>query len=139
LYVKKEPNVSKKIFSPKELAPFKVKLPSDQMTAIIPDKDNGNRLSIVHSNGKINNIEDSFRIDRSNKDADGIFTTVSYYDENDVLRKESILSKSGTNPNPDVYDVRTVKYYNALAIETCVEVYTLLYDVDGDWTSEVLA
>jgi len=37
------------------------------------------------------------------------------------------------------YALYTVKYYNALAIETCVEVYTLLYDVDGDWTSEVLA
>lgn len=131
--------MSGKIFSPKKLVPSKVKVPSENLTTIVPDKDHGNRLTVAHSNGKFECLEDFHKVIRSNKDTDGLYTIVSYYDTNDVVRKTSILSKSGTHINPDVYDIRTVTYYDPSGIQTLVEIYTQIYDIDGEWTGEVLS
>jgi len=123
-----------KIFSPKQLVPAKVKIPSEGLTTIFPDKDNGNRMTVSHDTGKVDCIEEPFKIVRSNKDADGIFTTISFYDVNDVLRKESILSKT----TGDKYDTRTIVYYHYEQglPQTFIETFNLEYDVDGDLVSE---
>lgn len=70
----------------------------------------------------------------SNKDANGIFTTIDFKDATDTLRKKSVLS-GGTSPS---YTTRTVTYYASDGVTvTSTRVYTLTYDGDGDLLSEV--
>jgi hypothetical protein len=68
------------------------------------------------------------------KDSNGIFTTVEWKDGSDNLRKRSVLS--GTSPE---YGTRTVTWYapdGTTVIRT--QVYSLSYDLDGDFIGEEL-
>lgn len=75
------------------------------------------------------------RKERSNKDSNGIFTTVTYKRKSDgTIYAKSVLS-GGTSPN---YTTKTETFYGAdgaTVIET--NVYTVSYDSDGDWIGEV--
>jgi hypothetical protein len=70
------------------------------------------------------------------KDANGIFTTVDFYrDDNNKLFMQSILS-GGTSP---LYTTRTIKWYGedgTTVIATSVR--NLTYDGDGDLIGEVV-
>lgn len=72
---------------------------------------------------------------RSNKDAEGIFTTVEYRrTSNDTLAGRTVLS-GGTSP---LYTNRTITRYAADGVTVENEIVTTLtYDVDGDLVSEV--
>lgn len=73
--------------------------------------------------------------ERSGKDSNGIFTTVTYKRKSDdTIYAKSVLS-GGTSPN---YTTKTETFYGAdgtTVIET--NVYTVSYDSDGDWIGEV--
>lgn len=73
--------------------------------------------------------------ERSNKDSNGIFTTVTYKRKSDgTIYAKSVLS-GGASPN---YTTKTETFYGAdgaTVIET--NVYTVSYDSDGDWIGEV--
>lgn len=75
-----------------------------------------------------------FKITKSNKDANGIFTTIQYKRSDDTLAIKSVLS-GGTSPQ---YTTRTITYYGldgATAEKTTT--HTLSYDIDGVLISEV--
>ena len=72
---------------------------------------------------------------RTDKDAEGIFITIEWKRPDGTLAKKSVLS-GGTSPQ---YEIRTVTYYKTDGIivkETVI--YDQFYDVDGDWTHEVI-
>lgn len=83
-------------------------------------------------------IEDEFlhniplKVTRTNKDANGVFTTVEYQRrKNDSLYARDVLS-GGTSPQ---YTTRTVTYFAQDGTTvTKTEVSTITYDADGDWT-----
>lgn len=72
---------------------------------------------------------------RSNKDSNGIFTTVTYKRKSDgTIYAKSVLS-GGTSPN---YTTKTETFYGTdgtTVIET--NVYNVSYDSDGDWIGEL--
>lgn len=72
---------------------------------------------------------------RTGKDANGKFTTVEYDRPNGTLAMKSVLS----NLSGDNYTTRTETYYESdgtTVKETFI--FTLVYDVDGDWIREEL-
>lgn len=72
---------------------------------------------------------------RSNKDENGIFTTISYYRYDGTLAKTSVLS-GGTSPE---YTTRTETWYKADGeTEEYNLIFNLEYDGDGNIISEVL-
>ncbi|MGX8177304.1 phage tail protein [Exiguobacterium artemiae] len=78
---------------------------------------------------------DDLKTAKTNKDANGIFTTITYRRKsNDSLFATSVLS-GGTSPS---YTTRTVTYYeaNGTTIRKTVT-FTLSYDADGALVSEV--
>ena len=72
---------------------------------------------------------------RTIKDAEGIFTTIEWKRPGGTLAKKSVLS-GGTSPQ---YEIRTVTYYelDGTTVKETV-IYDQHYDVDGDWTHEVI-
>ncbi|OGX78210.1 hypothetical protein A6395_13390 [Exiguobacterium sp. SH31] len=78
---------------------------------------------------------DDLKMVKSNKDSEGIYTTLTYRRKSDdSLFATSVLS-GGTSPN---YTTRTVTYYEpdgTTVRETLT--YTLTYDADGSLVSEV--
>lgn len=80
-------------------------------------------------------IED-YRMYKSSKDTNGIFTTVDYKRQDGTLYAKSVLS-GGTSPS---YTTRTVTYYATNGTTVLrTEVWTISYDADGDVLSEVKA
>ncbi len=81
------------------------------------------------------NDSKTFVIEKSNKDSEGIFTTVTYKRKsNNSLYATSVLS-GGTSPQ---YTTRTVKFYDTDGVTLLLEkIFTLTYDADGDLVSEV--
>lgn len=76
------------------------------------------------------------RVERTGKDAKGIFTTVSYYRVGGSLAIQSVLS-GGTTPQ---YTTRTVTEYGADGTSVLqTTTYTLAYDGGGDLTTETVA
>lgn len=78
---------------------------------------------------------DDLKTAKANKDANGIFTTLTYRRKSDnSLFATSVLS-GGTSPN---YTTRTVTYYeaNGMTVRKTVT-FTLTYDTDGALVSEV--
>lgn len=81
-------------------------------------------------------VEQSFFfVTKSGKDGNGIFTTVEYRRKSDnTLVARSVLS-GGTTP---LYTTRTITVYEDNGIDVAMSVsFTISYDVDGDWISEV--
>lgn len=75
-----------------------------------------------------------YKIEKLNKDSNGIYTTVRYKREDDTLAIESTLS-GGTSPN---YNTRTIKIYaddGTTVLQTITR--TITYDSDGNIISEV--
>lgn len=70
---------------------------------------------------------------RSNKDTNGLFTTIEWRDSNNQTRIKSELS-GGVSPN---YTTRTVTYYTNAGIAYFTKSFTQSYDIDGDWTGEI--
>lgn len=71
---------------------------------------------------------------RSNKDANGIYTTITYRRQDGTLARRSILS-GGVSPT---YTIRTAVFYKADAVTVeLTQVFTLTY-VGGELVSEVL-
>jgi hypothetical protein len=86
--------------------------------------------------GSLSKIEqNSYETIKSNKDGNGIYTTVQQQRKSDgTLVRQSVLS-GGTSPQ---YTTRTVTYYaadGATVVKT--DTFTLTYDADGDLVSEV--
>lgn len=79
--------------------------------------------------------QDSYKTVKSNKDSNGIYTTVQHKRKSDgTLVRQSVLS-GGTSPQ---YATRTVTYYasdGTTVVKT--DTFTLSYDSDGDLLSEV--
>lgn len=71
---------------------------------------------------------------RSGLDSYDLYTVISFYDANGVLRKTSTLS-GGTSP---LYTTRTVLRYDASSQLISTKVYTLTYDANEDIVSETL-
>jgi len=72
---------------------------------------------------------------RTNKDANDIFTTISFLDLFSVIRRTSILS-GGV---PPFYDIRTETDFDASGLTSIsVKVFDLFYDIDGSFVSEVM-
>lgn len=75
----------------------------------------------------------NYKVTKSGKDANGIFTTVEYRRPDDTLFMRSVLSNPDANGN---YQTDTWTFYAAdgtTPVET--KVWTITYDVDGDITS----
>jgi len=78
---------------------------------------------------------ENFKTIKSNKDSNGIFTTITYRRKSDdSLLATSVLS-GGTSPN---YTTRTITRYqtDGITVRSTI-VYTLIYDADGLLVSEV--
>lgn len=75
------------------------------------------------------------RKERSNKDSNGIFTTVTYKRKSDgTIYAKSVLS-GGTAPQ---YTTRTETFYDVDGTTILATIpYTISYDADGDWVGEV--
>ena len=94
--------------------------------------------------GSGNNIETTYMkninmpksIIKSNKDANGVFTKVTYKRSDGTILKTSELSNADSSGN---YTTQTVKYYklDGSTLDT-TEVYTITYDDSGDVVSEIL-
>lgn len=72
-------------------------------------------------------------VNRSGKDAEGVFTTVKYHRHDGTLFMDSTLS-GGTSPE---YTTRDVNWYardGSTVLDSAT--YTLTYDADGDLTDE---
>lgn len=81
------------------------------------------------------NTESKITSERSVKDAEGLFTIVTYKRSDNTVYKTSMLS-GGTSPQ---YTARTVKWFDTDGTTIlATDVYTLTYDADGDLLSEVL-
>jgi len=72
------------------------------------------------------------KILKSNKDVNGMYTTIEWSDTNNIVRKRSVLS-GGTSPE---YTTRTETYYNASAILIYTKVFTQQYDTASEWLGE---
>jgi|GEM_PF-6140845 hypothetical protein len=75
----------------------------------------------------------NYKVTKSGKDANGIFTTVEYRRQDDTLFMRSVLSNPDANGN---YQTDTWTYYAAdgtTPVET--KVWTMTYDTDGDITN----
>lgn len=96
-------------------------------------KENADEIMAHKKDDAMHNIP--LKIIKSNKDSEGIFTTVKYRRKSDdTLSKQSVLS-GGTTPQ---YTTRTVTYYKADGITVLkTDVFTLSYDSDGILISEV--
>lgn len=100
------------------------------------DDVNGNSSSLVPTQNAVRKkIEQTeYKVSKSGKDSNGIFTTVEYQRKTDnTLAVKSILS-GGTSPQ---YTTRTVTYYgvDGTTVESTVT-KTLSYDSDGDLVGE---
>jgi hypothetical protein len=75
-----------------------------------------------------------FKVFKSGKDTNGVFTTVEYKRQDDTLAVKSVLS-GGTSPS---YTTRTITYYglDGTTVEK-TRPRTLTYDADGVLISEV--
>lgn len=75
-----------------------------------------------------------FKVYKSGKDANGVFTTIEYKRQDDTLAIKSVLS-GGTSPT---YTTRTITYYglDGITVEKTTS-RTLSYDADGVLISEV--
>lgn len=85
--------------------------------------------------GMLTDLTDDLKVIKSNKDTNGIFTTVTYRRKMDnTLFATSVLS-GGTSPS---YTTRTITYYeaNGTTVRKTVT-FTLSYDADGALVSEV--
>lgn len=85
--------------------------------------------------GILSDKTDDLKTTKTNKDTNGIFTTITYRRKsNDSLFATSVLS-GGTSPS---YTTRTVTYYeaNGTTVRKTVT-FTLSYDADGVLVSEV--
>lgn len=97
-----------------------------------------NKASVADLEPKVAALEDKtsdLKTVKTNKDANGIFTTVTYRRKSDdTLHSQSVLS-GGTTPN---YTTRTVTYYetDGVTVKSTIT-YTLSYDTDGTLISEV--
>lgn len=81
------------------------------------------------------NTESKITSERSVKDAEGLFTIVTYKRSDNTVYKTSMLS-GGTSSQ---YTTRTVKWFDTDGTTIlATDVYTLTYDADGDLLSEVL-
>lgn len=105
------------------------------------DDVNGNSTSLVPTQNAVKigirkGVEQTdYKVNKSGKDSNGIFTTVQYTRKSDnTLAVKSVLS-GGTSPQ---YTTRTITYYgiNGTTVEATVT-KTLSYDTDGDLLSEV--
>lgn len=101
------------------------------------DDISGNSTSLVPTQNAVRTkIEQTeYKINKSGKDSNGIFTTVQYRRKSDnTLVAKSVLS-GGTSPK---YTTRTLTYYgiDGTTVENTI-IKTLSYDVDGDLVSEV--
>lgn len=101
------------------------------------DDVNGNSTSLVPSQNAVRKkIEQTeYKINKSGKDSNGIFTTVQYTRKSDnTLAVKSVLS-GGTSPK---YTTRTVTYYgiDGTTVESTIT-KKLSYDSDGDLIGEV--
>ena len=77
---------------------------------------------------------EGYSVTCSNKDANGIYTIIEFTDDSGNLRKRSVLS-GGTSP---AYTTRTVTFFAADGItQTGQRIYTITYDSDGDFLSEI--
>lgn len=100
-----------------------VKSVSDRVTT------NTNQISVL------NDKADNLKMAKSDKDANGIYTTVTYRRKaDDTIFATSVLS-GGASPT---YTTRTITYYelNGTTIRKTVT-FTLTYDADGVLVSEV--
>ena len=98
------------------------------------DSENSNMAATPNSVRKMVE-QNGYRVSKSNKDSNGIYTTVQHFRKsNGKLVRKSVLS-GGTSPQ---YTTRTISYYkkDGIAIEK-TETFTLSYDADGDLISEV--
>ncbi|MEX0748748.1 MAG: hypothetical protein WD467_03475 [Candidatus Saccharimonadales bacterium] len=78
----------------------------------------------------------AYRMSRTGKDENGIFTTVNWHRPDDTLAVQSVLS-GGTTPT---YTARTVTEYAANGVDVLeTTTYTLSYDGDGDLIAEIFA
>lgn len=113
--------------------------PSAGFTETYYDIDNGGKLTTLYPDGSTivltNHLDDLLvSITRSGKDAQSIFTIISYYDTAGALRRTSTLS-GGTSP---AYTTRTEVDYAADGVTAvATRVYTQTYS-GGDWISEAL-
>jgi hypothetical protein len=98
------------------------------------DKSNWNAKE-TPANALLKVEHNSFKTVKSNKDSNGIFTTVEHKRKSDdTLVRKSVLS-GGTSPN---YTTRTVTFYAANGTTvTRTDTFTLTYDTDGFLISEV--
>lgn len=101
------------------------------------DDVNGNSTSLVPTQNAVRKkVEQTgYKMIKSGKDSNGVFTTVQFYRKSDnTLAEKSVLS-GGTSPK---YTTRTVTNYgiDGTTVET-TETYTLSYDTDGQCSSEV--
>ncbi|MCM3316712.1 hypothetical protein M3603_08475 [Rummeliibacillus stabekisii] len=101
------------------------------------DDINGNSNFLVPTQNAVRKkIEQTeYKITKSGKDSNGIFTTVQYRRKSDnTLAAKSVLS-GGTSPK---YTTRTLTYYgiDGTTIENTI-IKTMSYDADGDLISEV--
>lgn len=77
---------------------------------------------------------DEYELYRSSKDANGIFTVLTYKRRNNTIFRTSTLS-GGTSPS---YTLRTIRYYaedGQTVISTIL--YDLNYDGDGELVSQI--
>lgn len=82
----------------------------------------------------LNNIIRTVKMEKSNKDSNGIYTQVDYKREDETLYMRSVLSE-GTSPQ---YTTRTITIYDidgTTVLQTIT--HTLSYDSDGNLISEV--
>lgn len=80
------------------------------------------------------NLPRTVKIEKSNKDSNGIYTQVDYKREDGTLYMRSVLS-GGTSPQ---YTTRTITIYDTdgtTVLETIT--HTLTYDSDGNLISEL--
>ena len=78
----------------------------------------------------------NYTLERTNKDSEGIFTTITHKRSDGTKILESVLS-GGTSPS---YTTRTITYFDTDGTTILsTEDYTLSYDIDGVLISEVLA
>lgn len=82
------------------------------------------------------NIEELYSIERSNKDSNNIFTTVTYKRPDGTIFKVSLLSGQSSSPK---YPTRIVRFYNAQGNSIVKTVnFQQNYDADGNWISETI-
>lgn len=91
-------------------------------------------ISLKELDNKINNVI-TYSTYKSNKDSNGIYTTVEHKREDGTLCFKSTLS-GGTSPK---YTTRTETYYAGDGITIInTKTYLLTYDTDGMPLTEVL-